>query len=515
MQIPKEVKDVLQRLAHAGFEAYTVGGCVRDLLRGKNPKDWDVTTNANPEEVRSLFPESFYENKFGTVTVKTGSQKENLAEIEVTTYRIDEKYSDKRHPDRVRFTASLEEDLQRRDFTINAMALGLGGPTSPLSHEATLRPSVATKGGGGEGHGNLQPPTSNLVDLFGGQKDVEDKIIRAVGKPEDRFGEDALRMLRAVRLATELGFTIEENTFRAIKENAKSIDLIAKERVRDELIKIIDTKQAYDGIILLKDTGLLRVILPDLAAGVGVGQNKHHIYTVFEHNALALKWGAEHDYPFHVKLAALLHDVGKVATKRGEGSDSTFYGHEIVGAKISKGLLTNLHFPVKLEHAVSMLVKYHLFYYNVGEVTAKSVRRLVAKVGPENMADLIKVRICDRMGSGVPKPEPYRLRHFQYMVARVQKDPTSPKMLKINGDVIMKILGIGQGIEVGQILAILLDEVLDDPKLNTKKYLEKRAKELNQLPDNDLRQLTQKAREQQAEFDKAVDEKIKERYWVT
>jgi len=484
LSIPKEVRDVLHNLEQAGFQAYAVGGCVRDLLRRGEPKDWDVTTNAKPEQIEKLFPDSFYENKFGTVTVKTSSKKPALAEIEVTTYRVDEKYSDKRHPDTVRFTATLEEDLARRDFTVNALAL------------------------------NEAQGVAKIIDPFDGQKDLGDKIIRAVGNPADRFREDALRMMRAVRLATELGFSIEENTHQAIKENAKSIDLIAKERVRDELIKIIDAKQAYEGVLLLKDTGLLQVVLPELAAGIGVGQNKHHIYTVFEHNALSLKWGAEHDYPFHVKLAALLHDVGKVETKRGEGPDSTFYGHEIVGSRITRQILTRLRFPVKSTHTISMLVKHHLFYYNVGEVTAKSVRRLVAKVGPENMADLIKVRICDRMGSGVPKPEPYRLRHFQYMVEKVQKDPLSPKMLKMNGDDIMELLKIEPGPKVGQLLAILLDEVLDEPKRNKKVYLKNRIKELGELPESELQRLSQKSKEKQEEFEQAVDEKVKEKYWV-
>jgi poly(A) polymerase/tRNA nucleotidyltransferase (CCA-adding enzyme) len=321
-------------------------------------------------------------------------------------------------------------------------------------------------------------------------------------------------MMRAVRFATDLGFRIEEETFAAIKENAKLIDLIAKERVRDELIKTVDSKNAYAGILLLKDCGLLPLILPELAAGIGVGQNKHHIYTVFEHNALSLKWGAEHDYSFPVKLAALLHDVGKPQTKRGEGPDSTFYGHEIVGGKITKNILRRLCFPEKLVQQVSALVKYHLFYYNVGEVTERSVRRLVANIGPENMADLVKVRICDRMGSGVPKPEPYRLRHFQYMVEKVQKDPLSPKMLKVNGDDIMKILAIAPGPKVGQILAILLDEVLDEPKRNKKVYLKNRVTELAKLAEQELERLSQKSKEKKQEFEQAVDEKVKEKYWV-
>ena len=481
LTIPKEVKQILSTLEKAGFEAYVVGGCVRDLLLGVEPKDWDVTTNAKPQEVQKLFPDSFYENKFGTVGIKTKSESPELEIVEVTTYRVEEKYSDKRHPDAVRFTAKLKDDLARRDFTINALAMASDGA---------------------------------LTDVFGGVADLEKKLIRAVGEPQDRFGEDALRMMRAVRLAAGLGLEIEEKTFQAIQKNAKLIDCIAKERVRDELISLIGSKNAYNGILLLRDSGLLHVILPELAAGIGVGQNKHHVYTVFEHNTLALKWAAEHDYPFHVKLAALLHDVGKPNTKRGEGPDSTFYGHEIAGGKITSKLLRRLHFPLKLEHGVSMLVKNHLFYYNVGEVTAKSVRRLVAKVGPENMDDLIKVRICDRMGSGVPKPEPYRLRHFQYMVEKVQKDPISPKMLKINGNDIMKLLKIEPGLKIGQILTILLDEVLDEPKRNTKKYLKDKVKALSELTDEELATLAKGAKAKEQEFEKAVDEEVKERYWV-
>lgn len=481
MTIPKQVKTVLETLEKAGFEAYIVGGCVRDALRNEAPKDWDVTTNAKPEDVSKLFPDSFCENKFGTVTVKTNSKKANLQGIEITTYRIDEQYSDKRHPDRVNFTTSLEQDLKRRDLTVNAMAMN-----------AKLA----------------------MVDLFGGQEDLKNKLIRAVGEPKDRFNEDALRMMRAVRLATELEFVIEERTFSAIKENAHLIDFVAKERIRDELLKIVDARKAYDGILMLQQSGLLKIILPELEAGVGVIQNKHHIYTVFEHNTLSLKWAAEHDYPLRVKLAALFHDIGKPQTKRGEGPDSTFYGHEIIGAKITRQILTNLKVPVVELQLISSLVKNHLFYYNIGEVTEKSVRRLVAKVGPEHMDDLVKVRICDRMGSGVPKPEPYRLRHFRYMVEKVQKDPISPKMLKANGEDVMRILAIAPGPKVGQVLAILLDEVLDDPKLNTKDYLLKHIAELGKLTDQEREILMNKAKEKEGKFEKAVDEKIKEKYWV-
>ena len=490
MRIPKEVKNVISELENHGFQAYIVGGCVRDVLLGKEPKDWDVTTSAKPEDVRNVFPDSFYENKFGTVSVKTGSKEKKMSQIEVTTYRIEGKYTDKRHPDEIKFADTLEEDLGRRDFTVNAMAVEL--------KKSNARAAIK----------------ANVIDLFGGQDDLDKKIIRAVGEPSDRFQEDALRMMRAIRLGTELEFQIEDKTLQAIRDNVANIKYVANERIWDEFVKLINCRNAYDGIILLRDSGLLHILFPELAEGIGVGQNKHHIYTIFEHNALSLKWAAEHDYPLRVRLAALFHDVGKARTKRGDGPDSTFYGHEITGARIVKQILTRFKCSVLLETEISMLVKYHMFYYKVGEVTERSVRRLVAKVGPENIEDLVKLRICDRMGSGVPKPEPYKQRHFQYMVEKVQRDPLSPKMLKVDGNDIMGKLGIAPGPEVGQILAILLDEVLDDPKKNTKKYLQARLKELGAMNEEGLDNLSKAAREKNEQYDQAVDEGIKGKYWV-
>jgi|SRR3989344_2421903 len=494
MRIPSEVKTVLDALKNENFEAFIVGGCVRDILLDREPKDWDITTNAKPEQISKIFPNSFCENKFGTVTVQTGSKKPNLAEIEITPYRIEGRYSDKRHPDEIKFAETLEEDLKRRDFTINAMAMSFGSKA--------------------DGKQRIINSRSSVIDLFSGQEDIKNNLIRAVGEPAERFNEDALRMMRAVRIATELKFQIEAETLNAIKKSSDLINYIAEERIREEFLRIVRCVNAYDGIILLKETGLLEKILPELVEGIGITQNKHHIYTVFEHNVLSLKWGAEHNYPLRVRLAALFHDIGKVRTKRGEGSDATFYGHEIVGAKIVSKILTRLKFTVELEHTISMLVKYHMFYYNVGEVTERSVRRLIAKVGAENIDDLVKVRICDRMGSGVPKAEPYKQRHFQYMVEKVQRDPTSPKMLKINGNDIMELLGIEPGPKIGQILLILLDDVLDEPKLNTKKYLTNRTKELGSLKESELKELSGKAKDKNAMFDKAVDEKIKGKYWV-
>jgi len=481
VQIPKEVQNILKTLEKEGFEAYIVGGCVRDFLLNKNPKDWDITTNAKPEQIQKLFADCFYENKFGTVGIKTDSKEDSLKVVEATTYRTEAQYTDRRHPDKIEFSTSLSEDLKRRDFTVNALAMNLKG---------------------------------DIVDLFEGQKDLKEGIIRTVGGPKERFGEDALRLLRAIRFAAQLNFTIEDKTINAIKQNAKLIKKIAPERTRDELIKLIDTKNAYNGILFMKDTGLLDLILPEVAKGIGVQQAKHHIYTVFEHNALALKWAAEHDYPIHVRFAALFHDIGKPQTKRGKGEAATFYGHEVVGARITKKLMQRLKFSREFTERVVRLVRYHLFYYNVGEVTESSIRRLIAKVGTENMDDLVKVRICDRMGSGVPKPEPYRLRHFRYMIDKVQKDAISVGMLKISGNNVIKELGIGPSPKVGQVLSILLDEVLDDQSKNTKAYLVKRAKKLGDLNDKELEKLKKQAIKKQEKLEQKVDEKIKGKYYL-
>ena len=454
MTIPQEVKNILDKLSKAGYEAYAVGGCVRDLLLKKTPKDWDIATNAKPEEIQNIFSDSVYENDFGTVGIKTGSEDPALAIVEVTPYRIEGKYTDKRHPDEVRFAEKLEEDLSRRDFTINALALD-----------------------GDE----------NVIDSFNSQKDLKDKIIRTVGNPRERFGEDALRLLRAIRFATVLGFKIEDKTLEAIKESAEWLRAISKERIRDEFVKIIESDKAYEGVLLLEETGLLQYIVPEIRDGIGVGQNLHHIYTVWEHNLLALKYAAEKKYSLAVRLGSLFHDIGKPKTKRGEGKYSTFYGHDVVGAKITAEVMERLKFSKELSEKVIKLVRYHLFYYNVGEVTESSVRRLLANVGPENIEDLIKVREGDRIGSGRPKAVPYKLRHLKYIIDKVSHDPISVKMLKIDGNELMKELGAGPGPKIGLILNSLLAEVLDDPTKNTKEYLTSRVHELDKKSPEELR----------------------------
>jgi poly(A) polymerase/tRNA nucleotidyltransferase (CCA-adding enzyme) len=490
MEIPKEVLEVVEKLKENGFEAYIVGGCVRDFLRGVEPEDWDITTNAKPEEIMKIFPKSFYENRFLTVTVLTESENPKLKEIEITTFRKEAKYTDKRHPDFVGFAKTLEEDLARRDFTINAMALEI--PNS-----------------------KFQIP--KLIDLFGGKEDLKNKIIRAVGDPRERFSEDALRMMRAVRFSVTLGegWKIEEKTEEAIKENAFWISAISKERIRDEFLKIIMSERAAEGIEKMRQLGLLKYIIPELEEGYKVTQNKHHIYDCYEHYLRSLDYAAKKGFNMYVRLAALFHDIGKPRTKKGEGPDATFYGHEIVGAKMTAQILNRLRFSKKDIEKIVKLVRYHLFYYNPGEVGESSVRRLLRKVGPENIEELLQVRMADRIGSGVPKAEPYKLRHLRYMIEKVSRDPISVKMLKVDGNDVMEILKIKPGPKVGQILHILLEEVIDDPKKNEENFLKKEIERLGKLPDGELKKMAKEAKEKIEKIEQKKDEMTKRKYWVT
>jgi len=484
IEIPGEVLGVVEKLRGAGHEAYIVGGCVRDLLRGEKPKDWDVTTSAKPEEITALFPESFYENKFLTVTVKTGSDDPALKEVEITTFRAEGRYTDKRHPDEVRFAKTLEEDLSRRDFTVNAMA------------------------------GDAE---AELTDPFDGQADLKKKLIRAVGEPEKRFGEDALRMLRAARLATELEFGIEPKTLTTVKKLSGHLEFIAKERIRDELIKIFQTPRAKEGIELLHELGLLRHIIPELEEGVGV-ENRPRIFTIWEHNLKALEYGAKSGFPLDVRIAAVLHDAGKPRTKGPmRNNEWTFYGHDVVGGRMAAEILLRLHFPKEKVEKIATLIRWHLFKYDPDEgITDSSVRRLIRHVGPENMEDLVKVRMCDRMGMGVPKALPYRLRHFQFRVEKIlrEEEAPTPKMLKVNGEDVMKILNIPPGPKVGRILEVLLQEVMDDLKINTKENLEARIKNLGKLSDEELVKIAEAAESKVEMTEDDRVSKIKEKYYV-
>ncbi len=519
-EIPKEVADVIQKLRDAGFEAYAVGGCVRDLLRGEKPADWDVTTSAKPEEIQTLFPESFYENKFFTVTVKTGSEDPVLKEVEVTTYRAEGRYTDKRHPDEVKPAKTLEEDLSRRDFTINAIALDIGTY-------------------------NLQSTTYNLIDPFGGQKDLEDKIIRAVGNPEERFNEDALRMMRAVRFAGRFGFSIEAKTQDAIRAHAGLLQAIAKERIRDELVKIIEDKNAKSALELAHDVGLLKYVLPELEEGIGMDQRGPHKYDVWEHNLRALDYAVSQNFSTRVRIAALLHDVGKARTRVRRAGIWTFYGHDVVGAKMAYQILMRLRFSEKEAEIIANLVRWHLFNYKLPtdeqykkdllamgedpnqkdiedsdadaqETTDSAIRRLIRNVGAEYIHDLVQVRMCDRIATGVPKAVPYRLRHFQFRVEKVLREgeATNVKMLAVNGTDVMERLGIPPGPRVGYILNTLLEEALDSPEKNTREYLLKRAEELHQISDEELAEMRKQVQERVQLLEEERVGEMKKKYYV-
>lgn len=484
--IPKHVEEIISNLKKASFEAFAVGGCVRDLILGNEPKDWDVATSARPKDIMKIFPDSVYENEFGTVGVKVKSQKGEIETeiVEVTTYRIESKYSDKRHPDGVKFAETLEEDLSRRDFTINALAAKL----------ATSK-------------------KYEVIDLFGGRADLKNKIIRAVGDANKRFNEDALRMIRAIRFSVQFSFSLDKKTFSAIKKNSKNLNHVSRERIRDEFIKIILSSSPAEGVELLREAGLLRFIIPEIETGYDVTQSRHHYYgpynTVYKHLLASLKKCPSKK--LEVRLASLLHDIGKPDTKSGRGENATFYGHEYISAKITQKILEKLKFSRNIIEKTVLLVKNHMFYYNVAEVGEAGVRRIIRKVGLENIADLIDVRVADRLGSGVPKAIPYKLRHFKFMVEKVSHDALSVKQLKLNGHDLIKELGLVSGPKIGAILEVLLAQVIDQPELNKKSKLLKTAKELS---GKDISFLKKIAKEKIAEGKKEEERLMKKKYWV-
>jgi poly(A) polymerase/tRNA nucleotidyltransferase (CCA-adding enzyme) len=495
MELPKEVLEVMDTLKANGFEAFAVGGCVRDMLRGVEPKDWDVTTNAKPEEMRKLFKRTFVSNtldknaekkgvkapeKYGTITVLTDSDVPNLKKIEITTYRKDGDYSDQRHPDDVQFTTSLTEDLARRDFTVNAMAYD------------------------GE----------KLIDLYGGQKDLEAKVIRAVGDPRERFREDALRIMRAVRFSADLGFDIEGETYEAVKEKADSIRRVSWERIRDEFLKTINARRAGAGIRIAKDAKLLEHIVPELLEGDGMDQNHHHIYTVLEHNIRALEYAAEADFPEDVRLAALFHDLGKARTKEGEGKNATFLKHEIESTNMAYEILKRLKMPRTQIAHITKLVRYHMFNYDPDITTDRAVRKVIHNVGAENFLDLIKVRQSDRIGSGCEKPDPYRLRYMLYWADAVMKRSLFHMKLAIDGNDIKTILSIPEGRTIGHIMNILRNDVIENPELNTRELLEQKIKELNALPGEQLELFGMEAKKNIETVEDEEDAALKEKHRV-
>jgi len=482
--IPPEMTELHSKLRNSGFEAYLVGGCVRDLILDREPKDWDITTNARPEEIQSLFEETFYENEYGTVGVVTKSDDPRLKVVEITPYRIEGKYSNARHPDEIKFSETLADDLKRRDFTINAIA--------------------------------YEPVTGELVDLHNGKEDLRRKLVAAVGDPHERFEEDALRMLRAIRIAAELDFAIDTSTAEGIAKNAKHLERISKERIRDEVIRIVMSDRPMQAFFVAQKLGILRYTIPELEEGIGVKQNQAHSFEVFEHSLRTLQHAADKKWLLEIRLAALLHDIGKPATRRwsDEKQDWTFYGHDVVGAKIARRILVDLHFPRETIELVTSLIRWHMFFSDPDKISLSAVRRVVARVGTEHIKDLLNLRVCDRIGTGRPKEHPFRLRKYMSMVEEAMRDPISVSMLKIHGTEIIE-LGEAPGPRIGWILHTLLEEVLDEPKKNSEEYLGKRARELSKLTDHALQEIGEKGKDRREEEDEAAIRELRKKHHVS
>ena len=486
LKVPSEVSAIATGLEKAGFEAYLVGGCVRDLLLNKKPKDWDLATNANPEEIQGIFPHTFYENEYGTVgVVNKEATDETYKVVEVTPYRLEGAYSDSRRPDSVTFSKKLEDDLKRRDFTMNAIAYSVS--------------------------------QGQIVDPYKGQDDLKRRSIVAVGKPEKRFSEDALRMLRAIRLAAELSFTIEPETAAAIQKNAPQLKHISKERIRDEFARILLSEEPMMALVLAQKLELLPFVAPDLERGIGIEQNQAHKYDVFEHLLRTMQHGADMKWDFDIRLAGLYHDISKPETRRWskEKEDWTFYGHEVVGARVARRALNALRFSKQAIDKIVKLVRWHMFFSDPDKITLSAVRRVIRNVGPENIWDLLNLRICDRIGSGRPKAQPFRFRKYKSMVEEALRDPLSVNMLKINGERVMELVEEKPGPRIGYLLHALLEEVLDDPKKNTEKYLKERVIELAKLPEETLKEHGEEGKRRRDKFEEEAVKSIRKKYWVS
>ena len=491
MTLPQPVLFVLNRIQQAGHEAYVVGGAVRDVLMHRETQDWDFTTDAKPEKIREMFPGSFYDNAFGTVMMpvealfelmgKNGWQVDEVLKqdgkwqkqvVDMTTYRTEHGYTDKRRPDKVEWGKDVKEDRSRRDFTINAIAIKVGEAENGYQPKkpAPLNGILAFA----QREPELVVPVV-LVNPYGGREDLEKKLIRAVGEAEKRFGEDALRMMRAIRLGAQLGFGIEAKTQEAIVKQAKLLDDISWERRRDELLKILASDYPAEGIMLLDNSGLLTYLIPELLPMKGIKQGGHHIYDVWKHSIEGLRHCPSTD-PL-VRLATLLHDVGKPKTVRYEGPRGvTFYGHEVVGARMAERIGKRLRLSTKQVEKLVTLVRWHMFAYDP-KMTDAAIRRFIVRVGLENINDMMLMRVGDRKGGG-SKATSWRLRELQQRIGEQLYEPMSIKDLKVSGHDAMEVLQIEPGPEIGKILNILFEEVMEDTSKNEREYLLARIKEL-------------------------------------
>jgi tRNA nucleotidyltransferase (CCA-adding enzyme) len=447
LKTPAKVQEIIKQFQLSGKEIYIVGGVVRDIMLDRALYDWDFTTNATPEEMQAIFPDAFYDNKFGTVGIP-GSKDERP--FEITTFRSEEGYSDSRHPDKISWGKTLQEDLQRRDFTINAMA---------------LKPLKANK--------------FEAIDMFGGMDDIKAGVIKTVGDPNQRFAEDALRMMRAVRIATQLRFAIEEATFDAIQKNAENLRQISAERVRDELLKILASSYPADGYLLLRNCGLGKIILPEMEQAFGVEQKspgRHHIYDVGTHSVEALRMCPSTD-PV-TRLATLVHDVGKIKTQRVYPDGRiTFYNHEMESEKIAKDIAERLRFSNEQKDRFVRLVRWHQFTVDENQ-TDSAIRRFIRNTGRENVHEMLALRTGDRLGGGARETS-WRLEEFKKRLISVQKQPFAIPDLKVSGNDVMRAKNIPSGPMVGKYLQVLFDEVTEKNLPNEKEKLLRKLDEIN------------------------------------
>jgi len=440
IKLPDEVMKLMDEFKKNNYQIFVVGGAVRDALLKKSVDNWDFTTNAIPDEIRKLFPDSFYNNIYGTVSIP----KDKII-FEITPFRKESNYSDSRHPEKIEWAKTIEEDLSRRDFTINAIAYD----------------------------------GKNIIDPYGGQKDLSNRLIKAVGDPDIRFNEDALRLLRAVRFTSQLGFLIEDTTRDSIQKNAGLITKISWERIRDEFLKILGGDHPSEGILFLKNTGLLSYILPEVDVCFAIPQKspkRHHVYDVGTHLVMALKHCPSSD-PI-TRFATLIHDIGKAKTfYKDEKTDLiTFYNHEVVGKKQTEKIAERFKLSNKQKDKLITLVAEH--QYTVSETqTDKAIRRFIRSVTKEYLQDMLDLRTGDRIGSGA-KPTSWRNELFKKRLEEVQKQPFQIKDLKIDGNDVMKLLKIKPGPKIGSILKKLFDKVSEGKIKNEKQAL------LDQLTDS-------------------------------
>ena len=435
--IPASVVRLCERLEQAGFEAHLVGGGVRDMLLRRPVHDWDLATSALPEQVQRICARTIPTGiKHGTVTVLTDHGK---LPVEVTTYRGEGAYSDGRHPDSVTFVRSLEEDLKRRDFTINAMA--------------------------------LDPLRRRLVDPLCGAADIDARQIRAVGEAEQRFAEDSLRMMRAVRFAAVLEFPVEPQTLAAIPRCLPRLRLVSAERIRDELLKTLEARRPSVGLELMGSTGLMDEVLPELAAGRGLTQNRYHTEDVYRHS-LSVCDATEGDAV--LRLAALLHDVGKVETAAphpGRPGEMMFHGHESVSAKLCEQICRRLKLSNAQRERVCHLVAHHMF--PLDGWSAAGMRRFLRRVGPEHVRDLLALKAADISGKQQHQQRQQKLQQLRQALAETSRraPPLSTSELAINGRDLMQQLQLQPGPIIGKLMRALLERVLEQPELNTRARL--------------------------------------------